>query len=75
MCVKNTSRAAHACNRTKRPTVIVSFSDLSENYLAILTRTQMEGLSRLKNLQLDKNFLTCIDDEVLHDQTEMEILT
>lgn len=49
--------------------------DLSENFLTVITRQMLEGPRKLKNLQLDKNFIRCIDDDAVKYQTELEYLT
>ncbi|VDK74302.1 unnamed protein product, partial [Onchocerca ochengi] len=49
--------------------------DLSENLLTVLTDTQLQGPKSVRNLQLDRNFLTCLDSHVIATWTEMEILT
>uniref|UniRef100_A0A0N5AKK6 LRRCT domain-containing protein n=1 Tax=Syphacia muris TaxID=451379 RepID=A0A0N5AKK6_9BILA len=50
------------------------FRDLSENYLSVLTDKQLQGPKLINNLQLNNNFLTCLDTEVISTWTNLEIL-
>ncbi|CAD5214217.1 unnamed protein product [Bursaphelenchus okinawaensis] len=49
--------------------------DLSENQLAFLTDDHLVGPKSMRNLQLDKNRLTCLDSQFISSWTDLEILT
>lgn len=50
------------------------YRDLSHNQLNVVGKKTLRGLSSLRNVQLDNNKLTCIDDQLLKTFKDLEIL-
>uniref|UniRef100_A0A914Z2S6 Uncharacterized protein n=1 Tax=Panagrolaimus superbus TaxID=310955 RepID=A0A914Z2S6_9BILA len=64
---------AHVFGRFREKFCLIR--DLSENELEILTNAQVVGSKAMRNLQLDKNRLTCVETEVIREWKTLEIFT